>query len=191
MPELIELAYLPGRKKKDVIISGAYPESEYNPSSDILDGDGRISIHDLLNPLQGKTGFSKIRKNLHRMEKKSMPTLTPLPKSDKERVERKAVYEIRKKDITKWEPLVKRNREAPTLFFDEDVNLGYSTIAAIASEFEPRTEFEKKMASLVNQSEVVDAHKSDGARLLELNEVWKPPDFYILRSFVMFFSSKR
>ncbi|KAL8482488.1 hypothetical protein ACS0TY_028602 [Phlomoides rotata] len=160
-----------GRKKKDVIISGAYPESEYNPSSDVLDGDGRISIHDLLNPLQGKSGFSKLRKNLHRMEKKSIPTLTPLPKSDKERVERKAVYEKSKKDITKWEPLIKRNREAPTLFFDEDVDLGYSTIAAIASEFEPRTEFEKKMASLVNQNEVVEAHKRDGARLLELNEV--------------------
>ncbi|KAK4413376.1 putative protein C57A7.06 [Sesamum alatum] len=160
-----------GRKKKDIIITEAYPESEYNPSSDILDGDGRISIQDLLDPLHGKSGFSKLRKNLQRMNKKSVPTLAPLPKSEQERLERKAAYEHSKKDITKWEPLVKRNREAPTLYFDEDVDLGFSTIGAIASEFEPRTEFEKKIASLINQNEVVEAHKKDGARLLELNKI--------------------
>ncbi|KAL0326380.1 UNVERIFIED_CONTAM: U3 small nucleolar RNA-associated protein 14A [Sesamum radiatum] len=148
--ELTECASkIPGRKKKDIIITEAYPESEYNPSSDILDGDGRISIQDLLDPLHGKSGFSKLRKNLQRMNKKSVPTLAPLPKPEQERLERKAAYEHSKKDITKWEPLVKRNREAPTLYFDEDVDLGVSTIGAIASEFEPRTDFEKKIASLV------------------------------------------
>ncbi|PSR89519.1 Small-subunit processome, Utp14 protein [Actinidia chinensis var. chinensis] len=69
------------------------------------------------------------------------------------------------------EPLVKRNREAPTLYFDEDVDLGFSTVGAIASEFEPRTEFEKKIAALVNDNEVLEAHKKDGARLLELNKI--------------------
>ncbi|KAL6512136.1 hypothetical protein OROGR_021733 [Orobanche gracilis] len=160
-----------GRKKKDFIISEAYPESEFNPSSDILDGDGRIDFDDLVEPLHGKPGFSKLRKNMHRIEKKSIPTLAPLPKTDREMLERKAAYEQAKKDITKWEPLVKRNREAPTLYFDEDVDLGFSTIGAIASEFEPRTDFEKKITFLVNQDEFVEAHRNDGARLLELNKI--------------------
>ena len=108
---------------------------------------------------------------MHRMEKKSTPILAPLPKADREKLERKVTYEQSKKDITKWEPLVKRNREAPTLYFDEDIDLGFSTVGAIASEFEPRTEFEKKIAALVNDNEVVEAHKKDGARLLELNKV--------------------
>ncbi|CAA2933703.1 U3 small nucleolar RNA-associated protein 14 homolog A [Olea europaea subsp. europaea] len=110
------------KRKKDLIISEPYPESEYNPSRDILDGDGRISIHDLLDPLRGKSGFGKLRKNFHRIENKSMPIHTPIPKPDQERLERKAAYEQSKKDITKWEPLVKRNREEPTLYFDEDVD---------------------------------------------------------------------
>lgn len=152
-------------------MSEAYPESEYNPSGDVLDGDGRISIRDLLDPLHDKPGFSKIRKDLHRLEKKSIHTLAPLPKTDQERIQRKAAYEKSKTDITRWEPLVKRNREAHTLYFEGDKELGYSTIGAIASEFKPRTDFEKKMASLVNQNEVVEAHKRDGARLLDLNEV--------------------
>ncbi|XAR63908.1 hypothetical protein NMG60_11024058 [Bertholletia excelsa] len=54
-----------GKKRKNIVISEAYPESEYNPSRDVLDGDGRISIQDLLVPLHGKSGFSKLRKSMH------------------------------------------------------------------------------------------------------------------------------
>lgn len=100
-----------------------------------------------------------------------MSVHAPLRKPDREKLERKFAYEQSKKDITKWEPLVKRNREAPTIFFDDKTDLNFSTVGAIASEFEPRTEFEKQMAALVNNSEVAEAHKKDGARLLELNKV--------------------
>lgn len=108
---------------------------------------------------------------MNRMERKSLSLNAPLPRSDQERLERKAAYELSKKDITKWEPLVKRNREAPTIYFDEDMDVGFSTVGAIASEFEPRSDFEKKIASLVNDNDIVDAHRKDGARLLELNKV--------------------
>ena len=101
-----------------------------------------------------------------------MSIQAPLPKPDQDKTERKAAYGQTSKDITKWAPMVKRNREAPTLYFDENIDLGFSTVGAIASEFEPRTDFEKKIASLVNDNEVAEAHKNDGARLLELNKVW-------------------
>ncbi|XAR63909.1 hypothetical protein NMG60_11024059 [Bertholletia excelsa] len=104
------------------------------------------------------------------MEKKSMPVQAPLPKADRDKLERKVAYEKSKKDITKWEPLVKRNKETPTLYFDNNLGPGFSTVDAIASEFKPRTEFEKKMASLVNDNEVLEAHRKDGARLFELNK---------------------
>ncbi|KAG5584551.1 hypothetical protein H5410_044985 [Solanum commersonii] len=133
------------KKKNDVIISEAYSESEYNPSRDILDGDGRISIQDLLDPLHGKSDHSKLRKSMSRMEKKSMPIHAPLPKPDQERLERDAAYGFIQKDVTKWEPHVKRNREAPTIYFGKDKDVGYST--------------------------VVEAHRKDGARLLELNKI--------------------
>lgn len=159
------------KKKNNFVISEAYPESEYNPSRDVLDGDGLISVEDLLGTLQGKPGYGKIRKRLQQVEKKSASIEAPLPKPERERLERKAVSDILKKDITKWEPLIKMNREAPTVYFDEDVDVGFSTVGAIASEFEPRTEFEKKMASLVSDEKVVEAHKTDGSKLLELNKI--------------------
>ncbi|XP_044508878.1 U3 small nucleolar RNA-associated protein 14-like [Mangifera indica] len=159
------------KKKKNIVVPEAYPESEFNPSRDVLEGSGQITIEDLLEPLQGKAGYSKLRKRMHQMDKKSVAIQAPLPKVEQDKLERKAVYEYSKKDITKWEPLVKMNREAPTIIFDEDTNIGFSTVGAIASGFEPRTEFEKKMATLVNDEKVAEAHKEDGARLLEMNKI--------------------
>ncbi|XVF32788.1 hypothetical protein REPUB_Repub17cG0112800 [Reevesia pubescens] len=164
-------AFEGNKKKNNVVISEAHPESEYNPTRDVLEGDGHITVQDLLDPIQGKPGYSKLRKRVQYMDKKSTSIQAPLPKADREKLERMAVYEHSKKDITKWEHLVKRNREAPTIFFGKDVDLGFSTVGAIASEFEPRTEFEKKIASLVYDDKVMEAHKADGSKLLELNKI--------------------
>lgn len=159
------------KKKRNAVVSEAYPESEFNPSRDVLSGDGQISIQDLLDPLRGTSGYSKIRKRIQHVEEKGVSVHAPLPKPERERVERGAAYDYTKKDITKWEHLVKRNREAPTLYFDQNIDLGFSTVGAIASEFKPRTDFEKTMATLVHDNEVVEAYKSDGAKLLELNKI--------------------
>lgn len=103
----------------------------------------------------------------------------PLPKVEREKLERKVVYEQSKKAFTKWEPLVKVYREAPSLYFDEDTNLGFSTVGAIASGFEPRTEFEKKLALLVHDDKVKEAHNEDGFKLLELNKVRRFYEFVV------------
>ncbi|XP_026385176.1 U3 small nucleolar RNA-associated protein 14 homolog A-like isoform X2 [Papaver somniferum] len=157
--------------KKNLTVSEAYPESEFNPSRDALDGSGKIGMADLMGPLRGTAGYNKLNKRISQVEKKSMAILTPLAKVDQEKIERMNAYKITRKEVTKWEPLVKRNREAPTVFFGEQTDVGFATVGAIASEFTPRTEFEKKMASIVQDDEVVDAHMKDGARLLELNMI--------------------
>lgn len=159
------------KKMTNIVIPELYPESEYNPSRDVVDGDGRISIEDLLNPLREKPGYGKLRKRNQQIEKNARTIHAPLSKAVQAKVERKAAYEISKKDVTKWQHIIQRNREAPTIFFDENVDLGFSTVGAIASEFEPRTEFEKKIAALVHDDKVMEAHKKDGSKLLEMNEV--------------------
>ncbi|XP_027353243.1 uncharacterized protein C57A7.06 [Abrus precatorius] len=159
------------RRMNDTVIPELYPESEYNPSRDVVDGDGRISIEDLLNPLRENPGYGKLRKRMQQIEKNTRTIHAPLSKTAQVKVERKAAYEISKKDVTKWQHIIQRNREAPTLFFDEHVDLKFSTVGAIASEFEPRTEFERKIAALVHDDKVMEAHKKDGSRLLEMNKV--------------------
>ncbi|CAA6669107.1 unnamed protein product [Spirodela intermedia] len=151
-----------GNKRKEPVFSDGHGANG---------GDAQISIQDLLDPLHGKPGYSSLRKRLQHIEKKPMTIQAPLPRVERERLERKVAYEHTKKDMTKWEPLVKRNREAPTIYFDEDVDIGYSTVGAIASEFRPRTDFEKKMAQLVQNPEIVEAHQKDGDKLLTLNKI--------------------
>ncbi|XP_068654191.1 uncharacterized protein [Aristolochia californica] len=158
-----------GKKRKNSVLSEMSPESEYNLSHEA--SDGPITIRDLLDPLHGKPGYSKLRKKMYQLEKGSLTLQAPLPKTEQEKLERKVTYVKTKKEMTKWEQLVKKNREVPTIFFNEDIDVGYSTVGAIASEFEPRTEFEKKIASLVHDPDIVEAHENDGARLLEFNMV--------------------
>lgn len=129
----------------------------------------KLSINDLLDPLYGKSNYGELRKSVQQLQEQ--PTMAPLPKVQREKLERKVAYEFSKKDITKWEPLVKRNREAPTLYFHEEVSLGVPTVGAISSGFEPKTDFEKKMKALVHDPKVAEAHRNDGAKLLELNKV--------------------
>lgn len=157
---------------KNTAVPELYPESEYNPSRDVLDGDGHVSIEDLLNSLRENPDYHKLRKRSQQIENNARTVYAPLPMADQAKVDRKVAYEISKKQVTKWQPIIQRNREAPTIYFDDQINLGFSTIGAIASEFEPRTDFEKKMAALVHDDKVMEAHKNDGSRLLELNKVW-------------------
>ncbi|KAF6173581.1 hypothetical protein GIB67_022940 [Kingdonia uniflora] len=148
----------------------SYPESEINPSQSALDGGGRITMSDLLEPLQGIPHFYSLRKDLKNVDKNSNFIQAPPPKGLQD-AERIVAYKQTKKDITKWESIVKRNREALTLFFGKAVDVGSGTVGALASRFEARTDFEKKMALHVCNLEIVDAHNNDGARLLELNKI--------------------
>lgn len=154
-----------------MLFTEAYPEGEFNPTRDVLEGKNVLTEEDFLAPLEGTPGYQKTSKQIARMRKDTKHVVhAPLPKPQRERLERKAVIGLVDEEFSKWVHLVKKNREAPTVYFNQDVDLGYSTVGAIASEFQPRTEFEKKMASVLNDSEVSEAHRNDGARLLELNE---------------------
>ncbi|GJN31434.1 hypothetical protein PR202_gb19833 [Eleusine coracana subsp. coracana] len=135
------------------------------------DGDGPVTINDLLENIQGKSGYSKLRKRLQQQEKGPMVVAAPLPKSERERLDRAVTYNHSKKEMTKWAGIIKRNREAPTLYFENDLNLGVNSVGAIASEFKPRTKFEMEMAQILQSKEMIEAHKNDGAKILELNQI--------------------
>ncbi|XP_074286816.1 uncharacterized protein C57A7.06 [Silene latifolia] len=159
------------KRKRKSVVSEAYPESEFNPSHGVLSGDGQITIDDLLGPLRGKSGYSKVRNNIKRTEEKGIKIHAPLPKPDRERVERGTAYEKTKEDLTKWEGQVKRNREAPTLIFDQRNVNKVPTVGAIASGFKPRTQYEKTLTSLMHDGEIVAAYQNDGTKLLEMNKI--------------------
>lgn len=152
---------------------GARKKKEKKQAQELLlqPGDGPVTIHDLLDNIQDKPGYSKIRKMVQQQEKKPMVVQPPLPKGQRDKMERSVAYVESKKEISKWERIVKDNREAATLRFENDLNLGVDTVGAIASKFEPRSSFEKQMAGVFNNTEIMEAHKNDGAKILELNKM--------------------
>ena len=60
-------------------------------------------------------------------------------------------HEASTKDVSKWQSIVKANREAPTLKFaagNEDVPRT-STTGALIAKFEPSRDFEKEIATML------------------------------------------
>ena len=91
---------------------------------------------------------------------------------ERDKFGRRVAFDASRKDLSRWGGIVKGNREAPTLCFENDQNLGVSTVGAIASKFEPRLPFQKTMAGVIHNTEIMEAHKNDGANILELNKVY-------------------
>ncbi|XP_057822016.2 uncharacterized protein C57A7.06 [Cryptomeria japonica] len=159
------------KRKKKVVISEAYPESEYNLDLKASRLTESLSVQDLMAPLYGNSGFGSLRRRMHQLEKNAIPVQAPLPKVVQARLERKAAYANAKEEIKKWQPLVKRNREASIVNLAKKVDVGKSGTGAIAFAFKPTTDLEKDIASLLQDAGVVEAQTKDGAELLELNKV--------------------
>ncbi|KAI3427018.1 hypothetical protein D9Q98_006960 [Chlorella vulgaris] len=138
------------RRVKEVVVTEAYPESAYNlaPSAN----DGELTMADLIQGLgdsKGKLGAA--RKALERLERRTAPVAAPLPGPIKQRQERKAGYEESKREADKWLPIVKANREAPTLRFTADKAAvpRTTTTAAIAAKHQPENDMENEVAALL------------------------------------------
>lgn len=60
-------------------------------------------------------------------------------------------YEETKRDVTKWTPIVRVNREAPTLVFAHPKNdvAKTSSTAAIAAKFKPESKMEAEVAAML------------------------------------------
>jgi U3 small nucleolar RNA-associated protein 14 len=113
----------------------------------------QLTLADLISGLgEGSTKLGPARKTLERLEKKAAPISAPLPGPIRQRQERKAGYESAKKEATKWVPMVKAHREAPTLVFTSDksgVPKVASTTAALAANHKPETDMEAEIAAIL------------------------------------------
>ncbi|GLC47246.1 hypothetical protein PLESTF_000895000 [Pleodorina starrii] len=160
------------RNPNAAVVSEAYPESEYNlnPGAASAGGAvaGTLSIADLL---QGLTGEERRKLGAARrlLEKVAgaggagagadggkgaiRPVAVPLPSVVAERQERKAGYEAAAEDVTKWQSIVKANREAPTLRLVSGRNevSRVSTTAALVAQHVPSADnaLEAEVAALL------------------------------------------
>ncbi|GBF90520.1 hypothetical protein Rsub_03516 [Raphidocelis subcapitata] len=150
----------PRRRAAPRVVAEAYPESEFHGGGAAADGagggGGELRLSDLMAGLgEGRAKLGASRKLLERLERRGGPVEAPLPRAVRERQERKAGYEATAKDVTKWQPVVKANREAPTLRFTsarhEVPDRGAST-AALLEGFRPEGDMEAEVAALLEKA---------------------------------------
>ena len=80
------------------------------------------------------------------------PEEAPQPRVLRERAERQAGYTMGKKDVSKWQSLVKENREADTIVFKNSLAQGVErapSTAAMAARVVPQSELEREVAELL------------------------------------------
>ena len=90
------------------------------------------------------------------------------------RIERKAAYETTKADIAKWQPIVKENREKPTLNFvgvERDKMHRKKTLASINTDFVPENDFEKEIMRHLKEANALTGQDVERAEDLALNEL--------------------
>ncbi|KAF9575443.1 hypothetical protein EC968_003048 [Mortierella alpina] len=142
----------------------AYDESEYNlqahRSSAAHSASGsnkkKLDILDLVSSIQDEAGFSSLKKNIQALEngpKKGKTTETlsaPLPKIVQDRLNRQAAYDESKKEVSKWLPIVQKNRQAEHLAFPMNAPpMDSPSSATLASKFDASTQMEKEVQSVL------------------------------------------
>mmetsp|Transcript_37964 Transcript_37964/g.96008 ORF Transcript_37964/g.96008 Transcript_37964/m.96008 type:complete len:1095 (-) Transcript_37964:202-3486(-) len=171
-------------RKAAPLVDEAYPESEFglNPGAASAGGGGDLTLAELMRGLGGE-GRRKLppaaRKLLDKMSGGAHQAVAaPLPRAVKERTERKAGYDTTSKDVAKWQPLVKANREAPSLAFTaaRDEVPRVNTTAALVAGHTPEEGMEAEVAALLQAAGAASAHavaateEALGAKELTLEE---------------------
>ena len=144
-------AAAPRARRAAPVATEALPEDEFN----VQGGAARpVTLAGLVGSLAADPAVktTQLRKDLERLQARAAPTEPPQPRVVRERAERRAGYDFAKKDLSKWQALVKANREAPTLAFKNRMGKELEqtrTTSALASKFRAEGDMEREVAALL------------------------------------------
>jgi U3 small nucleolar RNA-associated protein 14 len=115
-----------------------------------------LSMADIVASLTDPS-LQTFRKSLATQQTKTSKTqklAPPLARPIKDKLERKAAYEEAKTEITKWQPIVKANREADHLHFpmNQPAKSSKHSTAMLAGTFEPSAPLEKTIDAMLQES---------------------------------------
>ena len=122
-------------------------------------------------PLQA--GLAPASRGLkHRLRETGRPELNPPPHPPPPSFPfSRAGYDTTKENVTRWQPQVKRNREASTLVFNQRTGVASLSTGALTSKFTPSNEMEQAIAQVLRESGVGSAKEVEEKEALEMNKV--------------------
>ncbi|XP_012933358.1 U3 small nucleolar RNA-associated protein 14 homolog A isoform X2 [Heterocephalus glaber] len=124
--------------------------SEFNVSSE---GSGeKLVLSDLLEPVKTSSSLAAVKKQLSRVKSKKAVEL-PLDKEEVERIHREIAFNKTSQTLSKWDPIVLKNRQAEQLVFPLEKEQSDSVpIEHVFSSWKPRTPLEQEVFNLLHKN---------------------------------------
>ncbi|KAJ3416815.1 hypothetical protein HDV05_008400 [Chytridiales sp. JEL 0842] len=176
------------RKRKRVLAEAneAYTESEFNLTSHISHKKKKaMDFDDLVSTLPSTAKFGSLKKQIEQFDtvgtiKSSKSSeldkgieSAPLAKRIQDKFIREAAYDEANKEVSKWVPLVKKNREADQLVFPmNEAAPAAVTSSGLVAKFQAETSMEQEIASILEMSELSEKKQME-LEELEMNKITK------------------
>lgn len=167
------------------------------------DGDedvDEVPFDTLLGALKKRTAYGELKKQVAGISTQNLALGRPTDSGLVRQADRAVAYDQIKKDISKWVPSVKANRESDHLSFPSASPLGHaaSTSAGLVSKFTASTGLEKEVQSILEESSATERHRqkfSLGEQLhldsvLPEERVARTKELQKLRALESFYSAK-
>lgn len=124
--------------------------SEFSVSAE---GSGeKLVLSDLLQPVKTSSSLATVRKQLKRVKAKKTVEV-PLNKEEVERIHREVAFNKTTQVLSKWDPIVEKNRQAEQLVFPlEKKQSVYAPIEHVLSGWKAKTPLEQEIFNLLNKN---------------------------------------
>jgi U3 small nucleolar RNA-associated protein 14 len=161
------------KRKRMQEINEAFDESEFSLAAKVGNDTKKIALDDLVSVVAQETNLGKLKKQLSALDNDANTATVgaPLALRSQERLNREVAYDESKKSISKWIPLVKKNREADQLLFpmnEQKSNVATSNL--LVRKFVPTTSMEEEINNTLIAAGLTE-EKQKETEDLELNKI--------------------
>ncbi|XP_032186653.1 U3 small nucleolar RNA-associated protein 14 homolog A isoform X2 [Mustela erminea] len=124
--------------------------SEFSVTSE---GSGeKLVLSDLLGPVKTSSSLAVVKKQLNRVKSKKTVEL-PLNKEEVERIHREVAFNKTSQALSKWDPIVLKNRQAEQLVFPlKKEQSAFAPIEHVLSGWKARTPLEQEVFNLLHKN---------------------------------------
>lgn len=146
-------------KKRRKIINRTEPSttiSEFN----LAEGKGKVKLHELVASLKQTPSHSAIKKQLSSTIRRRKVLPVPLNTEEAQKISRKIAYDKISREVSRWNSVVKANREADQLIFPlQRPDISIRPASEYVKKFQPKTPMEIEISKLLNANSDVLSDK--------------------------------
>ncbi|XP_004400289.1 PREDICTED: U3 small nucleolar RNA-associated protein 14 homolog A isoform X3 [Odobenus rosmarus divergens] len=112
----------------------------------------KLVLSDLLGPVKTSSSLAAVKKQLNRVKSKKTVEL-PLNKEEVERIHREVAFNKTSQALSKWDPIVLKNRQAEQLVFPlKKEQSAFAPIEHVLSGWKARTPLEQEVFNLLHKN---------------------------------------